>query len=126
MDEPQRRKRRDRQGHARAPSRPRGGDADDVKERKLLDFVNGKTRVLVGKKPSRRIRHGLPALRIGPGFVGLNDSFEQFYQAVRRFWRFGQTREVPRSTSSPRNFEGSVVQNRRRKEAEATTGWQQP
>jgi hypothetical protein len=31
------------------------------------------------------------------GFVGLNDSFEQYYQAVRRFWRFGQTqaRQLP-------------------------------
>ena len=28
------------------------------------------------------------------GFVGLNDSFEQFYQAVRRFWRFGQQKPV--------------------------------
>ena len=27
-------------------------------------------------------------------FVGLNDSFEQVYQAIRRFWRFGQTKPV--------------------------------
>ena len=27
-------------------------------------------------------------------FVGLSYSFEQVYQAIRRFWRFGQTREV--------------------------------
>lgn len=27
-------------------------------------------------------------------FVGLSDSYEQYYQAVRRCWRFGQTRPV--------------------------------
>lgn len=27
-------------------------------------------------------------------FTGLSDSFEAFYQAVRRCWRFGQTKEV--------------------------------
>jgi hypothetical protein len=27
-------------------------------------------------------------------FVGVTDSFEAYYQAVRRCWRFGQTRDV--------------------------------
>ena len=27
-------------------------------------------------------------------FCGLSDSYEQFYQAVRRCWRFGQIRQV--------------------------------
>jgi hypothetical protein len=27
-------------------------------------------------------------------FCGLSDSYERFYQAVRRCWRFGQTEEV--------------------------------
>ena len=27
-------------------------------------------------------------------FVGLSDSFEQYYQAIRRFWRFGQKNDV--------------------------------
>ena len=27
-------------------------------------------------------------------FVGLSDSFEAYYQAVRRSWRFGQTKKV--------------------------------
>jgi hypothetical protein len=27
-------------------------------------------------------------------FVGLGDSYEQYYQAIRRCWRFGQTRPV--------------------------------
>jgi hypothetical protein len=27
-------------------------------------------------------------------FVGMSDSYESFYQAVRRCWRFGQTEPV--------------------------------
>ena len=27
-------------------------------------------------------------------FTGLSDSYEQFYQAMRRCWRFGQEKEV--------------------------------
>ena len=27
-------------------------------------------------------------------FVGLSDSYEAYYQAIRRCWRFGQTRPV--------------------------------
>jgi hypothetical protein len=52
------------------------------------------------------------------GFVGLNDSFEQFYQAVRRFWRFGQTRPVNCHIISS-EIEGATVSNIRRKEADA-------
>jgi hypothetical protein len=52
------------------------------------------------------------------GFVGLNDSFEQVYQAVRRFWRFGQTRTVNVHFIAAET-EGAVVANIRRKEADA-------
>ena len=52
------------------------------------------------------------------GFVGLSDSWEQFYQAVRRFWRFGQTREVNCHIIAS-ELEGATVANIRRKEADA-------
>jgi hypothetical protein len=52
------------------------------------------------------------------GFVGLNDSFEQVYQAVRRFWRFGQTKEV-RAHFICAETEGAVIANIRRKEMDA-------
>ena len=95
----------------------KGSDADDVKERKLLDFVNGKTRVLVSK--SQVAGFGMNFQHCAwTGFVGLNDSYEQVYQAVRRFWRFGQTREVHAHFIAS-ELEGNVVQNQRRKEAEA-------
>lgn len=51
-------------------------------------------------------------------FVGLNDSFEQIYQAVRRFWRFGQTKEVYAHFIAS-EIEGQVVANIKRKEAQA-------
>jgi len=51
-------------------------------------------------------------------FVGLSDSYEQFYQAVRRSWRFGQKKPVDCYivTSS---IEGAVVSNIKRKERQA-------
>jgi DNA modification methylase len=51
-------------------------------------------------------------------FVGLSDSYEQFYQAVRRCWRFGQKREV-RAYIVTADTEGAVVKNIRRKEKQA-------
>lgn len=95
----------------------KGSDPDDVKERKLLDFSEGRIRVLVSK-PSvcgfgMNWQHCADT-----GFVGLNDSFEQFYQAIRRFWRFGQTRPVNCHIISS-EIEGATVANIRRKEADA-------
>jgi hypothetical protein len=52
------------------------------------------------------------------GFVGLNDSFEQLYQAIRRFWRFGQTKPVDVHFIAAET-EGAVVSNVKRKEADA-------
>lgn len=49
------------------------------------------------------------------GFVGLNDSFEQFYQAVRRCYRFGQKRNVQVHIFTAEN-EGQVIANIKRKE----------
>jgi hypothetical protein len=48
-------------------------------------------------------------------FVGLTDSFEQVYQAIRRCWRFGQTRPVDVYFIAS-ELEGAVVANLRRKE----------
>ena len=50
--------------------------------------------------------------------MGLNDSWEQLYQAVRRFWRFGQTKPVTVHMIAAET-EGAVVANLRRKEFDA-------
>jgi hypothetical protein len=51
-------------------------------------------------------------------FVGVTDSYEAYYQAVRRCWRFGQTRDVHVHVFASK-AEGAVVANLRRKEHEA-------
>lgn len=50
-------------------------------------------------------------------FVGLSDSYEALYQALRRSWRFGQAREV-HAYIVVSDLEGAVVRNIRRKEAQ--------
>jgi hypothetical protein len=51
-------------------------------------------------------------------FVGVTDSFEAYYQAVRRCWRFGQSREVHVHIFASKS-EGAVVANLKRKERDA-------
>lgn len=48
-------------------------------------------------------------------FVGLSDSWEQYYQSIRRFYRFGQKNEVNVHVISAES-EGAVVVNIKRKE----------
>ena len=48
-------------------------------------------------------------------FVGLSDSFEQYYQAVRRCWRYGQQKPVTVYVVTA-DIEGAVVANIKRKE----------
>lgn len=50
-------------------------------------------------------------------FVGLSDSFEQMYQAIRRCWRYGQKKKV-RVHVITSEEEGAVVKNIWRKEAQ--------
>lgn len=94
-----------------------GSDDVDVKERRLHDFAHGNIRVLVSK-PSI-CGFGLNWQHCARmAFVGVTDSFESYYQAVRRCWRFGQTRPVDVHVFSS-NQEGAVVANLRRKESDA-------
>lgn len=51
-------------------------------------------------------------------FVGVTDSFEAYYQAVRRCWRFGQKRRVEVHIFAS-HLEGAIIANLRRKEADA-------
>lgn len=95
----------------------KGTDTDDVKERKLNDFSEGRTRVLVTKASVAGFGMNWQHCA-DTGFVGLNDSFEQVYQAIRRFWRFGQTKPVTVHFIAAET-EGAVVANLRRKEADA-------
>jgi len=95
-----------------------GADSVEVKEQRLADFAAGKFRVLVSK-PSI-CGFGLNwqhSARMA--FVGVTDSFEAYYQAVRRCWRFGQKRDVHVHVFAS-SSEGAVVVNLKRKERDAT------
>ena len=97
----------------------RGSDDPDVKESRLLAFTNGDARVIV-TKPSIA-GWGLNWQHChNVAFAGLSDSYEQYYQAVRRCWRFGQTNPV-RVVIVASNREQAVLENVRRKEAQAMT-----
>lgn len=95
----------------------RGNDDDDVKEQRLMDFAHGKIRVLISKP--RIAGWGMNfQICARMAFVGVTDSFEAYYQAVRRCWRFGQKRPVHAHIFASEQ-EGSVVANLARKEADA-------
>lgn len=94
-----------------------GSDSQQRKEQVVDDFLNGRIRVLVSK-PSI-FGWGLNFQHCArEAFVGLSDSYEQFYQAVRRCWRFGQQRPVEAHVITS-EAEGAVVANIERKEADA-------
>ena len=71
----------------------RGSMRPDVKEERITAFSTGAAQIII-TKPSVA-GFGLNwqhCTRMA--FVGLSFSYESFYQAVRRCWRFGQTRPV--------------------------------
>jgi hypothetical protein len=94
-----------------------GSDSADEKERRIWSFLNGEKRVLVSK-PSI-CGAGLNMQHCArEAFVGLGHSWELYYQAIRRVYRFGQKRpvEVKIITSEA---EGRVLETIRRKQADA-------
>jgi len=96
----------------------RGSQSPQEKAERILSFIDGRNRVLVSKPSVAGF--GLNMQHCAQmAFVGLSDSYEQFYQAVRRCWRFGQDKPV-RAYIVTSDAEGPVVANVKRKEREAT------
>lgn len=69
-----------------------GSDSPDDKEAKLLAFTRGEVRVLVTKPKIGA--WGLNWQHCNRMAFFPSHSYEQYYQAVRRSWRFGQSRTV--------------------------------
>lgn len=94
-----------------------GSDSMEVKESRMLGFQDGTHRVVVSKASicgfGMNFQHCPNVV-----FLGLSDSYEQFYQAIRRCWRFGQTKPVNCHVVTS-DIEGAVVSNIERKEADA-------
>jgi hypothetical protein len=83
---------------------------------RLMEWLDGKHRCLV-TKPSIAA-HGVNAQQCHRmAFVGLGDSFEQYYQAIRRCYRYGQTEPVDVHIVVS-DLERQVVDNVRTKEAQ--------
>ena len=94
-----------------------GSMTDDEKETAIAKFIAGERRVLVSK-PSI-CGWGLNLQQVSTVvFCGVTHSFEQFYQAVRRCWRFGQRRPVDVHIVSS-ELEGRVVENLKDKQRKA-------
>lgn len=95
----------------------KGADSNEHKEGSALAFAEGKIGALVSK-PSI-LGHGMN-LQIchRMAFVGLSDSYEELYQAVRRCWRFGQREPVDVHIITA-TTEGAVLANVKRKEQDA-------
>ena len=71
----------------------RGSMPVETKEEKIEAFGTGQARILIGK-PSM-LGFGLDWSHCARmAFVGRSYSYETWYQAVRRAWRFGQKREL--------------------------------
>ena len=71
----------------------RGSDTVEKKESSLEGFIDGSIRVLITKPSIAGMGLNLQHCR-NMAFVGLSYSYEDYYQAIRRCYRFGQKREV--------------------------------
>ena len=87
----------------------RGGDSDEWKEDAMLGFADGRYRVLVTKPSIAGFGMNWQHCA-NVAFCGLSHSYEQFYQAIRRCWRFGQTRPVEVSVVVS-DRESAIVRN---------------
>ena len=95
-----------------------GAQSPEEKTELLLSFLRGNRRVLL-TKPSiagfgLNLQHCHQMV-----FLGLSDSFEEYFQCIRRCWRFGQTESVTAHIVVG-EAERAVVDNVRAKEREAT------
>jgi len=95
----------------------KGSDSHEYKEKTMMGFSDGTVQRLV-TKPSiagfgMNWQHCSKVI-----FVGLSDSYEKFYQAVRRSWRFGQQKTVDCYIVTSA-IEGAIVANIKRKEKQA-------
>ena len=94
----------------------KGSDSPEVKEERLHGFSTGKLRVLVTKPKIGA--WGLNWQHCARVIYFPSHSYEQYYQAVRRCWRFGQERPVTVdivTTEAGHN----IMENLRRKATQA-------
>jgi len=69
-----------------------GSQSMEKKEQILLDFANGKIKRIITK--AKMTGMGLNWQHCNHSVFFPTYSYEQYYQSIRRFWRFGQKNEV--------------------------------
>jgi DNA modification methylase len=93
-----------------------GSDGNEAKVEKIMAFTSGATRVLITKPKiggfGMNFQNAATMI-----FLGLGDSFESYYQCIRRCWRFGQIRPVT-AWIVVTDHEIDIVANVRRKETD--------
>ena len=87
-----------------------------MKEERLLAFISGQARVLVSK--SQIIGFGLNMQNCHRVIPFPSHSYEQYYQFIRRAWRFGQTEPVQVDIVASEG-ELNVLKNLQRKSLQA-------
>lgn len=95
-----------------------GSNSDDVKESRFMAFIDGNIRVLITKPKIGAL--GLNFQHCSHVVYFPSHSFEQYYQAVRRCWRFGQTQPVQVDIIMTEG-ERKIMENLRRKAGQAET-----
>ena len=93
-----------------------GSQSDDEKEEIFNAFTDGELSNLVTKPKIGAF--GLNWQHCNRMSVFPSHSYEQYYQAVRRCWRFGQTRQVQVDVITTKG-ESDVLGNLQRKSAAA-------
>jgi DNA modification methylase len=94
-----------------------GSQSIDKKTQALEAFQDGDIRVLISKVKIAGFGMNFQNSH-NAAFMGLNDSYEGYYQAVRRQYRFGQTEPVNVHIALA-DVEQEIWQNVRKKEQEA-------
>jgi superfamily II DNA or RNA helicase len=95
----------------------KGADSNASKEAAILSFLRGEKRILVTKPKiagfGMNFQNASTAI-----FLGLGDSYESYYQCIRRSWRYGQKKPVNVHIVIT-DHEHEILDNVRRKESES-------
>lgn len=94
-----------------------GSETPETKVEKMMDFASGNIDKMASKSAILGWGMNLQVCS-RQVFIGVNDSFESFYQSIRRSWRFGQKSPVNIHIIAA-STEGNVLANLKRKEREA-------
>jgi DNA modification methylase/superfamily II DNA or RNA helicase len=94
-----------------------GSQSPDEKAALLEQFQNGEYRILITKTSIAGFGINLQNCH-KQAFMGMNDSWEQYYQAIRRSYRFGQ-KETVKVYIALSELEKPVLENVQSKEIEA-------